>query len=475
MKKIRIFIFAVLLLGAGVMFAGCKSRPKLKTFSSAKFDIGTTAEYNGNKRLFAVIYDNEILNRNSDYEISYSIDGENFYPDTETNFVDAGSYEVWFRVEAKGYQTYIDKITYTINPKPLTFHISSITDFYGSPKSVLEIIDSIVLRDNAMVVQKNVYNITYEIQSYNPATAKVGDVYQIIGRDGNPNDNYDLALVPGTYSLVDLVSVTNFGQITYYPTLTQAVANATVDSQIKLNGDTNEELVIEVENKNLDFTIDLNGYSISKGIVISADANCEYGANIKIYSSKMQSSVGKESVNGITILGGSKFNIELENVAFSGSNAGILTNSAFSDARITARHCKFGETSDKGAELISNSTYKFYNCTFTGNSAYCTKSGNHFLSSCGLSATKTTYTEPTFNNNGTNATGSAMVIESTDGVEQTLYVQIYNGTFISVAGHGIEECVTGEAQDYATVEFVGIQNYSVAEDKEQKVILTENE
>ena len=200
--------------------------------------------------------------------------------------------------------------------------------------------------------------------------------------------------------------------------------------------------------------VDLNGFDITGSIELNNSKNCS--VNIKLTnSSSEESKVVSESGYGVFVSGGSNtYQVGLENITFEGSSFGLTTNGTQTGATVVANNCKF-IASGIGAYLPANYTINFKNCEFSGKTAVYIKDGDVSFDDCTLTGTME-YAEPSYNNNGANPTGSALVVDSSKGyATEEFTVKVENSTLNSTHGYGVEECTTsdeGQNTDYATIE-----------------------
>ena len=208
-----------------------------------------------------------------------------------------------------------------------------------------------------------------------------------------------------------------------------------------------------------DVTIDLNGYEIQTEVWIVKEyfefydtKNDEYvicgkgvkhtttnTANITIKNSKPTGYIGIPAQNytgvdyGIILKMNDGFTVNLENIKSYGYDGGIYSNGNYEgNSTVTATNCHFEgvnkEDAAVGTYLAANNTYNFENCTFKGYTSYYTKSGLHNLKNCTFT-TKGNYVAKSFYGNGCIPTGSAIVLDSSEGYKPTLVIHLYGGNF----------------------------------------------
>ena len=239
-----------------------------------------------------------------------------------------------------------------------------------------------------------------------------------------------------------------------------------------IESDTSSRVLIFPTEKDMDVAIDLAGYDINTHFQITSrekvggvNVDAQYKAKVNIFNSSAQESVvGNEAgIYGIVVKAAKNFDIDLNNVTFKAVWGGITTNGIYeSETTIDAVNCKFiatkadanlndGYEECVGAYLSSGKhIYTFDTCTFEGFGAYYTKSGHHKLINCTLTAKGAQAIEKHNHKNGGWITGAALMVDSSTGYhkapatgyEKGLTVDIYGGTYSSVANYAIQEFST---------------------------------
>lgn len=233
-------------------------------------------------------------------------------------------------------------------------------------------------------------------------------------------------------------------------------------------------IVLGLPQNNIECVIDLNGHSIESGFEIGNyddedEVFVDYSMDLTICNSSTdeETYIGTaQSDYGIAVFANEKVTINLDNVNLLGKNYSFVTNGSniYQDAEIFAENCSFGSNKTTiGAFLPANYNYSFENCDFVGLSAYYAKSGTHSLVGCDFTGVKETYSEPQYNSNGAYTTGSALIIDSSNGYVQTLDVTVDGGKFSSLNGYGIEVCATGDIASYSELEIIGEPDFTDCE------------
>ncbi len=259
--------------------------------------------------------------------------------------------------------------------------------------------------------------------------------------------------------------------VSTFAELRTAIDNATANTTIILTKDLTHDTYVSSshdfrilsKNKEQKFTIDLNGKILGCELdIVSAfkDTNDnnkwkEYNYNVDvtiINSAPATGYIGSKTASdlyyGIMTYGYDNLKLKLTNVKCYGYYAGIYTNGIFHDlgAKITATNCEFkgfNISDSMGTYLAAQFTYNFTDCKFIGGTAYYTKSGDHTLNNCTLTATGA-YLAPNYNGNGAEGTGSAIMFDCSSGnYGQYLKALINGGTFTSANGYAIEQAHLG--------------------------------
>ena len=277
----------------------------------------------------------------------------------------------------------------------------------------------------------------------------------------------------GDFKIVNNGTIVNNGKIKanansklQFEEVAEFASHITLTSDIELQSNERINLDAEVAGKNINLDIDLNGYSILGYVRVCGKT---YSANVNIKNYKNTGVIGTENSDyGIISIGGNSY-ISLFGLNVLAKYATIATNGTYEGGSISATNCSFtaysteiGNNSGLGAYLPAKSSYSFIGCEFTGSSAYYAKSGSHTLTNCTFNGTQSTYEVPKHYGSGGNATGSALIIDSSQGYKTPLMLTIFNGEFNSVAGYGIEEYCSGNVEDYSTTNYYGELTYNTA-------------
>lgn len=272
----------------------------------------------------------------------------------------------------------------------------------------------------------------------------------------------------------------------YYAT--KIVVDADIQEDVPEVGElANNKLFIAQHMEYDEIEIDLNGHTIRRQVRFEAG----YGKkSIKVTNSSSKEAVISTRGLDLTAVilygsapnGARQLDAELSNIKVIGDDIGnaggdkwaaISSNGTFKNCEyfnFVANNCEFVGGGASGTYLPAYYNYKFVDCSFTGTTAYYTKSGVHTLNNCTFNATATTYVEPIYYGNGCYETGSALVLDSAQNYPEPLIVKVNGGKFTSVCGHAIEEFATGVNAEginfYSTLEVKGTPSYSYANGKE---------
>lgn len=248
MKRLKVLLCALIFVCSGAVLIGCKE--EVKNFDSAHITVGSqTVVYNGQEQYFSVGYGDE------EVAVTYSKDGVNFVEAKDLDLVNAGTYTLYYKLSATGYNDYISEAqTFKISEKEITVTLPTITDFVSNAKTE-NALKSTILEgytcNQEALVEGDTLNIAVNVGEYEQAEVLAGEEYVISATDNDPN--YLITFVNGSYNLIDVVSVENQSAVTYYPSLLDAISNAQDGDVIKLHANITVEEEILV---NKSITID---------------------------------------------------------------------------------------------------------------------------------------------------------------------------------------------------------------------------
>ena len=131
MKKLKIAICSLLVLCSCFVFAACGDvyAEELENFNANLFEIGKTEfVYDEQAHVFEVEYEDVELT------VTYSLDNTNFESAAELNLVNAGEYEVYYKVSADGYNDYVsaNAVTVKIVPNVVELKVGNSYTYYST-------------------------------------------------------------------------------------------------------------------------------------------------------------------------------------------------------------------------------------------------------------------------------------------------------------------------------------------------------
>lgn len=262
----------------------------------------------------------------------------------------------------------------------------------------------------------------------------------------------------------------------FYKDIASAIQQAGEVASITLYDDVHSlDLLISNESKNV--TLDLNGYNIIGHVAISTDGTENLNFILTNNSAQPSKILYNQKV-GVAVKGNEKVDVKISNIEIVADNSnentttvGFMTYKTMSGAKVAFENCNISGT--YATVLLANDEYNFTNCTLSGtNVGYYAKTGTHTILNSTISATAE-YIAPQYSTEGVLASGSAIVIDSCEGYDKTLVVNVNNSVIESVNGYGIEEVATASSEE--NIEIYALINdssntYTVGENKETKKI-----
>ena len=289
MKTFKVIICALFVLCCGAIFTACGE----KNFDESKIVIGQTQfTYNGESHMVDIDY------QGKNPKVTYSLNNKkNFKSFNKFNFVDAGTYKLYYRLTADGYNTYTSKgyLELTIAPRDLEV---SIFDYDLMKSDATENITFSTSTLGALEGDDVGLEFVYE-EGFNRETLEYGETYEVGCTISNPNYNLVLNRT-GTLTVTDYVQITKADTtVNYYSNLQQAIDNAEQGETIVLNKNISVTEIISV-----DKSITINGQG--KSIIAAYNfAEAEYNEQ-KIKSVLYVTDEGVElTLSNITIDGNS--------------------------------------------------------------------------------------------------------------------------------------------------------------------------
>ena len=462
-----VFVSAVVLTACGT-----------KDFDASKIVVDDSAfTYDGQAHIFVVDYDVEGVEATVTY--SEKKDGD-FVAMEELKFVNAGTYTAYYKLSAEGFNDYVstEPVEFTIGKRGVNLTIQDY-EWMLSEGEITEItpsyiIDGLVGGDN-LGLTFNVGENRSTGEAYDKDNVSYGEKYEIAVSTTNPN--YMVSSNDANVVIKDYVGVydSTGNVLGYSSNLVDAYDLLTENATIKLHGDIKSktgnylgDITLKATSKNYKFKLDLNGYVVEAELDFinynSPGNYTNYGIDVTIVDSSLTKTGrigGTLNDYGVLVKGNGKVKVKLEGVLSQGEEGGIYSNGSCEGAVIIANNCSFFgvgsnvESGTIGAYLPGKYTYTFTNCYFEGETGYYAKSGTHTLSNCHIVGIRGEHRSEKYYGNGGEATGSALVVDSTIGYLQPMTVNVTNCEFDSVAGYCIEVFSTADNVDnevsYATV------------------------
>ncbi len=185
-----------------------------------------------------------------------------------------------------------------------------------------------------------------------------------------------------------------------------------------------------------DGTINLNGHTLSHSgnktiFQVSSDATLTIDGSTDGSALYGRINVGKSNDdNGNVVINGGTYSC--------GNDQTVMhLNGTCKNSSVTINNAVINSPTDNGIQLSANGTYRITNSQISGKTGIYLKSGELTITGCEINSTSAEHTDYNFNNNGSNATGDAIVVDSCSypGGIPTLVIREGN-TISSVAGSG---------------------------------------
>ena len=187
MKKLRIIICALFVLCGGLFFAGCKDEETFINFDVNKIAVGETHEftYNGRSQAVSVSYDDMAI----DVDVTYALknDKNNFKTLEDLETENTGTYEVYYKLSAEGYNSYVSEGTleFTVVPRNTEIYLQ---DYIWIKSENQTEIDVQYYANN--VVENDDLQLTFDFGEFDTTSAQYGDEHEITCLGGNNNYTY---------------------------------------------------------------------------------------------------------------------------------------------------------------------------------------------------------------------------------------------------------------------------------------------
>ena len=262
MKSLKILLCSLAVIFSGFVFVACgKSEPK--NFDVSKIVIGIDElVYNGEAQAIGVSYPNVKTN------VMYALENDknNFKSVEDLGLVDAGTYNIYYRLSASGYNSYTsdEVLELTITPKTLNIRPDKINMY----EKKANLAGAQIYPGYVMYGACEDLNVTFELVDFDIATAKYGDVYTVSASVSSPNynvvcegENNQKATLTITDSIELQDSLGNV--VDGYGNFQEALDNAEDGYVLVLNEDVEVDALVNV---NKSVTIDGKGlYTVKAG------------------------------------------------------------------------------------------------------------------------------------------------------------------------------------------------------------------
>ena len=297
MKTFKVIICALFILCCGAIFSACNE----KNFNENKIVVGESQfVYDGKTHMIDIEY------KGAKPKITYSLNNKkNFKPLSKFNFVDAGTYKLYYRLSLDGYNTYTSKgyLELKIAPKELEV---SIFDY----KLMKSSDDSSIFVSNSIhgLVEGDDLGMEFTFgEDFDRQNVEYGDTCEISCTISNPN--YELIINrKGTLTVADFVEIEGDDTVNYYPTLQAALEAAEAGETIKLNNNIYLSEGLEIDKS---ITIDGQGYHIiAEGEFVKTKyQEKDLASVISVFDSDVELTLLNVTVNGSKVARGvSMFN-----------------------------------------------------------------------------------------------------------------------------------------------------------------------
>lgn len=244
--------------------------------------------------------------------------------------------------------------------------------------------------------------------------AEVGKATALVTAKGNYK-----GVVALTFELTGAVQI---GDMTF-KSLDEAFAAAKAGDTIKLLSDVETAGTASITE---DMTLDLNGHKLTqtnagKVAEVSGDATLTINGEKEGSEVYGRFNIGKATDNnGKIIANGGTFSVE--------GNTCFHVNGTCTDSGLELNGATVTSSDDNAVQLNGAGEYVFNNSTISGATGIYMKAGRLELKgTTTVKGTKSEYTPAAINHNGSNATGDAIVMDTTEGYRGQMVLIIPNG------------------------------------------------
>ncbi len=287
MKTLRVIICALFVLCCGALFTACGK----EDFNENKMLLGLTRfEYDGEAHAVEVMYGNE------DIDVTYSTSKNGKFKSLKKlNLVDAGTYNIYYKVSADGYNDYVSKRPVEVIIAKKDFRVS-IFDFNlikSAPNTNIQLAHSYIghIEGDEMGLE-----FVFD-EDFDRTNLEYGQSYEV--GCTITNDNYNLIIERmGAIQVTDRVEITRGETTNYYPTLAAAVEDAQENETIYLNSD------VEVT----------EGITVNKSLTV--DGRGSY--SVRALPDFAEAQMGNKKLSSIFSINNSQVELELTNLTVDG-------------------------------------------------------------------------------------------------------------------------------------------------------------
>ena len=244
----KVLVCALFVLCGGLIFTACGEK---QDFDVSKINVGRIDEfiYDGSNHAVQVNYEGANAN------VTYALEENKnvFLPLNQLPTRNIGTYNVYYKLSAKGYNDYVSSGTIEFTVVPRTLEI--VLDDYVWIKNNSEEDIKIPYMMVGLVNGDNV-NLEYNIHEFNRASAQFGDVHNI--EFAIANSNYNLEYNTKTLTVKNFVDLCDAegNVVGYYSNIQEALNEAENGQRIVLNKDLSINKTINI---NKSITIDGQG------------------------------------------------------------------------------------------------------------------------------------------------------------------------------------------------------------------------
>ena len=236
MKTLKVAICAIFVLFAGLVFGACGEK---KDFDASKIVVNEINSFVFDGNVHAV----EVSYPGVDISVEYSLESNgNYVTLNELEVSDVGTYKVYYKIYAKGYNEYFlsKPVDVTITPRDVEIQVQ---DFNYIKSADNDILPAIMISNT---VPGDEIGLEYDAVNFDKTTAEYGDEFVLTCGTNNPN--YNLNVTPATMLVTDYAkTVDGAGNVTnYYTSVQNAINNLAVGEKIVLDANSYVDNTINV-------------------------------------------------------------------------------------------------------------------------------------------------------------------------------------------------------------------------------------